>query len=103
MNEKGVKKPLARCLILLTLFLMRQISSWSPFCFAARVIGGVAWGLIEGGGGAANIMIVIRHEITHICLETLFLLNLKHTYETYIHSKKFSEDLYRGRNFGLCF
>ena len=49
-------------------------------------------------------MIVIRHEITHICLETLlFIINLKHTYEAYIHSKKFPEDLYCGRNFGLRF
>jgi hypothetical protein len=63
--------------------------------------GRMSWALRLSGG--VNIMIVIRHEITHICLETLFLLNLKHTYETYIHSKKFSEDLYRGRNFGLCF
>jgi len=49
-------------------------------------------------------MIVIRHEITHIRLEILlFIFNLKHFYETYIHSKKFPEDLYRGCNFGLCF
>ena len=56
------------------------------------------------GAYCGKYMIVISHEITQVCLDSLlFNINFKHIYETYIHSKKFPEDLWCGRDFGLCF